>query len=70
MELDEQAMLSAIAQLTPFSDFNQSPRNMYQCQVRTLYRIMLFDCFLCLDGQANYGNTSTFAALQNGPQAL
>ena len=26
-------MLSALATLTPFSDFNQSPRNMYQCQV-------------------------------------
>ena len=26
-------MLSAIASLTPYSDFNQSPRNMYQCQV-------------------------------------
>lgn len=26
-------MLSVVASLTPFSDFNQSPRNMYQCQV-------------------------------------
>lgn len=26
-------MLSVIASLTPFSDFNQSPRNMYQCQM-------------------------------------
>ena len=26
-------MLSAIACLTPYSDYNQSPRNMYQCQV-------------------------------------
>ena len=26
-------MLSVVACLTPFSDFNQSPRNMYQCQV-------------------------------------
>ena len=26
-------MLSIIASLTPFSDFNQSPRNMYQCQM-------------------------------------
>ncbi len=33
MELSETAMLSAVASLTPFSDFNQSPRNMYQCQV-------------------------------------
>lgn len=29
-------MLSLIASLTPFSDFNQSPRNMYQCQVRVV----------------------------------
>ncbi len=27
------AMLSVIASLTPYSDFNQSPRNMYQCQM-------------------------------------
>ena len=33
MELNEGSMLSAIASLTPFSDCNQSPRNMYQCQV-------------------------------------
>ena len=26
-------MLSAVASMTPYSDFNQSPRNMYQCQV-------------------------------------
>ncbi|KAJ3090585.1 hypothetical protein HK102_003291 [Quaeritorhiza haematococci] len=26
-------MLSIIANMTPFSDFNQSPRNMYQCQM-------------------------------------
>ena len=26
-------MLSTIANLTPFCDFNQSPRNMYQCQM-------------------------------------
>ena len=29
-------MLSLIASLTPFSDFNQSPRNMYQCQVESM----------------------------------
>ncbi|KAK7111027.1 DNA-directed RNA polymerase I subunit RPA2-like [Littorina saxatilis] len=33
MEPSEQSMLSVIATLTPFSDFNQSPRNMYQCQM-------------------------------------
>eukprot|EP00163_Fabomonas_tropica_P004327 TRINITY_DN13816_c0_g1_i1.p1 TRINITY_DN13816_c0_g1~~TRINITY_DN13816_c0_g1_i1.p1 ORF type:complete len:1143 (-),score=294.48 TRINITY_DN13816_c0_g1_i1:13-3441(-) len=27
------SMLSIVANLTPFSDFNQSPRNMYQCQM-------------------------------------
>ncbi|PRP80117.1 hypothetical protein PROFUN_12271 [Planoprotostelium fungivorum] len=26
-------ILSAVATMTPFSDFNQSPRNMYQCQM-------------------------------------
>jgi len=33
MELDPNNMLSLIASLTPFSDYNQSPRNMYQCQM-------------------------------------
>jgi DNA-directed RNA polymerase beta subunit len=33
LEVGEGSMLSALATLTPFSDFNQSPRNMYQCQV-------------------------------------
>jgi len=33
-EMDDVSMLSFAANLTPFSDFNQSPRNMYQCQVR------------------------------------
>jgi len=33
LELDPAAMLSHIAALTPFSDCNQSPRNMYQCQM-------------------------------------
>jgi DNA-directed RNA polymerase I subunit RPA2 len=32
-ELDATNMLSLIANLTPFSDQNQSPRNMYQCQM-------------------------------------
>jgi DNA-directed RNA polymerase I subunit RPA2 len=33
LELHKGSMLSAIASLTPFSDLNQSPRNMYQCQM-------------------------------------
>lgn len=32
-ELTPTIMLSVVASMTPFSDFNQSPRNMYQCQV-------------------------------------
>jgi DNA-directed RNA polymerase I subunit RPA2 len=33
IEVDPAAMLSQIASLTPYSDYNQSPRNMYQCQM-------------------------------------
>jgi DNA-directed RNA polymerase I subunit RPA2 len=32
-ELKTQNMFSYVASLTPFSDFNQSPRNVYQCQM-------------------------------------
>eukprot|EP00466_Bigelowiella_natans_P020247 jgi/Bigna1/86206/estExt_fgenesh1_pg.C_80315 len=32
-EINPAYMLSLVASLTPFSDFNQSPRNMYQCQM-------------------------------------
>lgn len=32
-ELSNTSPLSCIASLTPWSDFNQSPRNMYQCQM-------------------------------------
>ncbi|KAL3881452.1 hypothetical protein ACJMK2_027894, partial [Sinanodonta woodiana] len=32
-ELSATSFLSTIASFTPFSDFNQSPRNMYQCQM-------------------------------------
>uniref|UniRef100_A0A6A7FXU3 DNA-directed RNA polymerase subunit beta n=1 Tax=Hirondellea gigas TaxID=1518452 RepID=A0A6A7FXU3_9CRUS len=33
IELSPLSMLSPLASMTPFSDFNQSPRNMYQCQM-------------------------------------
>ena len=33
MELGPGIMLSQVASMTPFSDYNQSPRNMYQCQM-------------------------------------
>lgn len=32
-EINATAFLSVVANLTPWSDHNQSPRNMYQCQV-------------------------------------
>ncbi|KAL5982954.1 DNA-directed RNA polymerase I subunit RPA2 [Asimina triloba] len=32
-EIQPTAMLSVVANLTPWSDHNQSPRNMYQCQM-------------------------------------
>lgn len=32
-EIDNQNMFSIVASLTPFSEYNQSPRNMYQCQM-------------------------------------
>uniref|UniRef100_A0AAV1UUX8 DNA-directed RNA polymerase subunit beta n=1 Tax=Peronospora matthiolae TaxID=2874970 RepID=A0AAV1UUX8_9STRA len=32
-EIKPTNMLSLVASLTPFSDYNQSPRNMYQCQM-------------------------------------
>ncbi|KAI9886360.1 MAG: DNA-directed RNA polymerase I subunit RPA2 [Watsoniomyces obsoletus] len=33
VEYDPINILSIVANMTPFSDFNQSPRNMYQCQM-------------------------------------
>ncbi|KAF1816297.1 beta and beta-prime subunits of DNA dependent RNA-polymerase [Eremomyces bilateralis CBS 781.70] len=33
VEYDPTNVLSIVANMTPFSDFNQSPRNMYQCQM-------------------------------------
>lgn len=33
IEFSPTNILSVVANLTPFSDFNQSPRNMYQCQM-------------------------------------
>jgi len=32
-ELFPHSILSVVANLIPFSDHNQSPRNMYQCQM-------------------------------------
>ena len=37
IELSEQNFLSEVAAMTPFSDHNQSPRNLYQCQVNKMF---------------------------------
>ena len=49
IELSPTSMLSYIASLTPFSDFNQSPRNMYQCQVGdVIYPSIGITVLMCL----------------------
>lgn len=45
-EIHPTGMLSVVASLTPWSDHNQSPRNMYQCQV--------FSCMLIGKGPIMY----------------
>ena len=75
VELDRTSILSAVASLTPFSDHNQSPRNMYQCQVwggvdyeggggGALHTQFYFTCRA--DGQANDGVSLSMYPLQNG----
>lgn len=46
-ELHPTQILSVVASLTPFSDFNQSPRNMYQCQVNDNKLIMWIGYLSC-----------------------
>lgn len=41
VELDPTSMLSVVANMTPFSDFNQSPRNMYQVSLSCTSRVPL-----------------------------
>lgn len=53
-EVNCAAMLSVVASLTPYSDFNQSPRNMYQCQMGkqtmgTPSQVCTFKSFLLRD---------------------
>lgn len=38
-ELFPHSMLSVVASFIPFSDHNQSPRNMYQCQMGKVAQI-------------------------------
>ena len=43
-EIHPTGILSVVANLTPWSDHNQSPRNMYQCQVS----IYILNCGMTL----------------------
>lgn len=43
-ELSETSFLSNLASLIPLPDFNQSPRNMYQCQVMNKFWHFIFQC--------------------------
>ena len=54
VELDPTSMLSVIANLTPFSDFNQSPRNMYQVSIAVIVAVVRE----CADGQCQMGKQS------------
>lgn len=49
-EIHPTGMLSVVANLTPWSDHNQSPRNMYQCQVAPVVylEVMFKNSFLSL----------------------
>lgn len=40
-EIHPTGMLSVVANLTPWSEHNQSPRNMYQCQVLICFAFSL-----------------------------
>ena len=40
LELEPSVMLSQIASLTPYSDYNQSPRNMYQVNTFHIYSLI------------------------------
>lgn len=44
-EIHPTGILSVVGNLTPWSDHNQSPRNMYQCQVCFVI-INIFEGFL------------------------
>lgn len=39
-EIHPTGMLSVVANLTPWSEHNQSPRNMYQCQVLICFSLL------------------------------
>lgn len=51
-EIHPTGILSVVANLTPWSDHNQSPRNMYQCQVSFQCSLNeFFDLFVLVHGK-------------------
>lgn len=76
-EIDPTNILSVVASLTPFSDFNQSPRNMYQCQVRARARAVAVAAVAAAphsrardtpDGQADHGDALPQLVAPRGQQ--
>lgn len=73
VELNATQMLSLVASLTPFCDFNQSPRNMYQVRIGQHHHRGLF-LLSCLtlrrppvpDGQADHGCSGAQPAVPLG----
>eukprot|EP01129_Flabellula_baltica_P016071 TRINITY_DN8407_c0_g1_i1.p1 TRINITY_DN8407_c0_g1~~TRINITY_DN8407_c0_g1_i1.p1 ORF type:complete len:1031 (-),score=239.80 TRINITY_DN8407_c0_g1_i1:20-3112(-) len=67
MEVSKLDMLSMVASLTPFSDYNQSPRNMYQCQM--LKQTMGVPCHSTpyrSDNKMYYLHTPQIPVVRNG----
>ena len=58
LELDPTSVLSVVANMTPFSDFNQSPRNMYQVGNYLLVIFVLIPP-QCQMGKQSMGTPST-----------
>ena len=78
LELSEGAMLNEITCFIPYSDCNQSPRNMYQCQVRVcvcvcvccVHTIPSCPYLLTTDGKTDHGYACTLVPLSHGQQAI
>lgn len=72
-ELDPTNMLSLIANLTPFSDQNQSPRNMYQVSLTQTYLgqgmhkfgLIIYYFSAVPNGKTNHGYTGAVSSVQD-----
>uniref|UniRef100_A0A672H1C9 DNA-directed RNA polymerase n=1 Tax=Salarias fasciatus TaxID=181472 RepID=A0A672H1C9_SALFA len=54
-ELFPHSMLSVVANFIPYSDHNQSPRNMYQCQMGNNVQSCVWTSGLCVHANLNAG---------------